>query len=44
MCLSVPTATSLRGTIIGLEVLVLIKLTSRRGIETWDHSNPHTSS
>ena len=44
MCRGVPTATSLRGTMRGLEILVLVNLSSRRGIDTCDHSNPQTSS
>ena len=41
---SVPMAVSLSGTTRGLEVLVLVSLTSRRWIDTCDHSSPHTSS
>ena len=44
MCRGVPTATSLRGTMRELEILVLVNLSSRRGIDTCDHSNPQTSS
>ena len=48
MCRGVPTgvpmAASLSGTIRGLEVLVLVSLTSRRRIDTSDRSRPRTSS
>jgi hypothetical protein len=37
-------AASLSGTIRGLEVLVLVSLTSRRRIDTSDRSGPRTSS
>jgi hypothetical protein len=41
---NVPTAASLSGTTPGLEVFVLVNLTSRRWVDTCDHSSPQTSS
>lgn len=40
----VPRAASLSGTTLGLLVLVLVSLISRRWIDTCDHSKPQTSS